>query len=344
MIIIMQRNGTEHVDKVVDYVRSLGLEVDISRGTEKVVLGIRGNTRSLLEEQFTGLPGVQGVSRISSKYKLVSKNFRPQHVVKIKDLQIGETSGGTASKPFIIAGPCALENGEQALETFAEIADHADAFRGFLYKPRTSPYEFQGLREQGIPILQEVRQRFSIPLVQEVLDPRHLSILDEVTDIYQIGTRNMYNYELLQEVAKTGKPVILKRGWTATLEEWLLAAEYLAKEGNMNIILCERGIRTPSSGEYGRNTPDLSVIPAVREKSCLPIFFDPSHSTGRAELVVPMSLAALSMGAQGLEIDVMPKGYDRRKLQVDGLQAITAQELGEIIKKARNGYFVSGTI
>ena len=336
MIIILQRNGEEQVNEIVRYVHSLGLEVDISQGTENVVLGIRGDTRSLREEQFASLPGVQRVNRISSKYKLVSRQFRPQHTVKIKDYLVGDVPHLSDSKPFIIAGPCAIEDEKQALQTFEEIAAYTDAFRGFLYKPRTSPYEFQGLRETGISILQEIRRRYSIPIVQEVLDSRHLDVLNEVTDIYQVGTRNMYNYELLKEVAGTGKPVILKRGWTATLEEWLLAAEYIAKEGNMNIILCERGIRTLSSGEYGRNTPDLNVIPAVREKSCLPIIFDPSHSTGRAELVVPTSLAALSMGAHGLEIDVMPRNYDRRMLQVDGQQAITAQELGEIVKRAGN--------
>lgn len=338
MIIILQHNGTEPAEGVIQYVHSLGLEADISLGTENVVIGIKGDTRALREEQFTGLPGVLEVSRISSKYKLVSRQFRPQHTVKIKEYLVGDVPPLANPQPFIIAGPCAIEDEEQALQTFEEIAEYASAFRGFLYKPRTSPYEFQGLREKGIPILREVRRRFLNPLVQEVLDPRHLDVLDEVTDVYQVGTRNMHNYELLKEVARTEKAIILKRGWTATLEEWLLAAEYIANEGNTNIILCERGIRTPSSGEYGRNTPDLNVIPAVREKSCLPIIFDPSHSTGRAELIVPASLAALSMGAHGLEIDVMPRNYDRRKLQVDGQQAITANELREIVKRAEKGY------
>ncbi len=326
MIIIAQRTDG-NLAQLVQEIERLGYVADVSEGEETIVIGVKGNTRSLSEDAFRGLPGVQEVRRISTPYKEVSRTFHPNHQVEVDGHQVGNR------KPVIIAGPCAIENRGQALATFAEIADYTTFFRGFLYKPRTSPYEFQGLRQEGIPILQEAKEIYQKPVVQEVLDPRHLEILDEITDIYQIGTRNMYNYELLKAVGETGKPVILKRGWTATLDEWLLAAEYIALTGNLNILLCERGIRTPMAGDYGRNTPDLNVIPAVLDRSCLPVIFDPSHSTGRAELVVPTSLAAIAMGAQGLEIDVMPQGYDRRKLKVDGLQAITVTELKEIVEK-----------
>ncbi|MDO8642018.1 MAG: 3-deoxy-7-phosphoheptulonate synthase [Candidatus Woesearchaeota archaeon] len=330
MIIIAEKNGT--LDALLEHVHALDFKTDVSTGDERVVIGLIGDTRALAEDQFSPLPGVLEVRRITSKYKLVSRQFRPTHTVSIGRQVIGDVM----PHPLIIAGPCAVETEEQALRTFAEIAPFADVFRGFLYKPRTSPYEFQGLREEGIHILQEVKRLYpEKPMVQEVLDPRHLDVLNAVTDVYQIGMRNMYNYELLQEVGRTGKPIILKRNCAAKLEEWLLAAEYIATTGNMQIILCERGIRTSLSGEYSRNTPDLGVIPAIKTASCLPIIFDPSHSTGHADMVEAMSSAALQLGAHGLEIDVMPVGYDRTKLRVDGAQAITAVELERVARAAR---------
>lgn len=327
MIIVAEKSV--NLSGLVTYVHGLGHEVDVSEGTETVVVGIKGDTRRLREDQFSLLPGVREVRRISTKYKLVSKQFHPQHIVRIGELEVN------GDRPIIIAGPCAIETQEQAMRTYEEIADVSDIFRGMLWKPRTSPYDFQGLREKGIPILEEVKRRFGKPIVQEILDPRHLDVLHPITDVYQIGMRNMFNYELLREVGKAGKPVILKRNFAARLEEWLLAAEYVANEGNMDVILCERGVLTSFTGDYTRNTPDLAVIRAARKKSCLPVIFDPSHSTGDAEEVVPTSIAALSMGAQGLEIDVMPRGYDRRLLQVDGKQAITRDELDKIVKAAK---------
>jgi 3-deoxy-7-phosphoheptulonate synthase len=249
--------------------------------------------------------------------------------IRVRDVEIG---GG---RPLIIAGPCAVESRAQTLEVAQQVRDAgADILRGGAFKPRTSPYSYQGLGEEGLEILAEAREKTGLPVVTEVMDPRLVDLVAQYTDIIQIGSRNMHSYPILIEVGKQDKPVLLKRGWSATLEEWVFAAEYVAAGGNLDIILCERGIRTFSTNDYNRNTIDLNVVPAVREKTFLPVIVDPSHATGRADLVPPLSKAALSVGADGLIIEVIATGTDRSKVLCDGDQSIRPHELEEIVEFA----------
>jgi 3-deoxy-7-phosphoheptulonate synthase len=255
---------------------------------------------------------------------------RSTRVVRVGNVEIG---GG---RPCIIAGPCAVENREQTLEIARRVADAgADILRGGAFKPRTNPYSFQGLGEKGLEILAEARKVTGLPVVTEVMDPRLVGLVAQYADMLQIGSRNMHSFPILLEAGKAGKPVLLKRGWSATLEEWIYAAEYVAHEGMLDIVLCERGLRTFSHGEYNRNTIDLNVVPAVREKTFLPVIVDPSHATGRADLVPPLSKAAVAVGADGLIIEVIAEDTDRCKVLCDGDQSIRPQVLREIIDFAR---------
>ena len=251
-----------------------------------------------------------------------------------RKIRIGNVEIG-GDRPLIIAGPCAVESRQQTLEIAKAVRDAgADVLRGGAYKPRTSPYSYQGLGEEGLEILAEAREKTGLPVVTEVMDPRLVELVAQYTDIIQIGSRNMHSYPILIEVGKANKPVLLKRGWSATLEEWVFAAEYVAAGGNLDIILCERGIRTFSQNEYNRNTIDLNVVPAVRERTFLPIIVDPSHATGRAELVPPLSKAALAVGADGLIVEVIAKGTDRGEVLCDGEQSIRPDALREIVEFA----------
>jgi 3-deoxy-7-phosphoheptulonate synthase len=255
---------------------------------------------------------------------------RSTRVVRVGNVEIG---GG---RPCIIAGPCAVENREQTLEIARRVADAgADILRGGAFKPRTNPYSFQGLGEKGLEILAEARKVTGLPVVTEVMDPRLVGLVAQYADMLQIGSRNMHSFPILLEAGKAGKPVLLKRGWSATLEEWIYAAEYVAQEGMLDIVLCERGLRTFSQGEYNRNTIDLNVVPAVREKTFLPVIVDPSHATGRADLVPPLSKAAIAVGADGLIIEVIAENTDRCKVLCDGDQSIRPRALREIIDFAR---------
>ena len=250
--------------------------------------------------------------------------------IRVRDVEIG---GG---RPLIIAGPCAVESRQQTLEIAQQVRDAgADILRGGAFKPRTSPYSYQGLGEEGLEILAEAREKTGLPVVTEVMDPRLVDLVAQYTDIIQIGSRNMHSYPILLEVGKANKPVLLKRGWSATLEEWIFAAEYVAHEGNLDIILCERGIRTFSQNDYNRNTIDLNVVPAVRERTFLPVIVDPSHATGRAELVAPLSKASIAVGADGLIIEVIAAGTDRSTVLCDGDQSIRPDELREIVESVR---------
>lgn len=252
--------------------------------------------------------------------------------VRVGDLEIG------GDRPCIIAGPCAVESRKQTLEIAREVKRAgARMLRGGAFKPRTSPYSFQGLGVEALEILAEVREITGLPFVTEVMDPRLVETVARYADVLQVGSRNMHNFPLLIEVGKTGKPVLLKRGWSATLKEWLYAAEYVAVQGNLDIILCERGIRTFSRGEYNRNTIDLNVVPAMRERTFLPIIVDPSHATGRPELVPPLSRAALAVGANGLIIEVIAEDGDRGDVLCDGAQSIRPSALQAIVEWA-NGH------
>jgi 3-deoxy-7-phosphoheptulonate synthase len=251
-------------------------------------------------------------------------------IVRVSDVEIGGT------KPVVIAGPCAVESREQTLEIARAVKDlGADMLRGGAYKPRTSPYEFQGLGEEGLEILAEARAETGLPIVTEVMDTRLVELVGSVADVLQIGSRNMHNTSLLTEVGRYGKPVLLKRGMAATLTEWLCAAEYIAKEGNLDIVLCERGVRTALSGQYDRFTLDLNVIAPVKQHTFLPIIVDPSHSTGNREMVPYAAQAGISCGAYGLIIEVIGEDTDACTIQCDGAQGIRPSYLKRILADIR---------
>jgi 3-deoxy-7-phosphoheptulonate synthase len=267
------------------------------------------------------------VSRQSQPGMAGSDRCRP---VRVGDIEFG------GQRPLIIAGPCAVESREQTLTIARQVREAgADMLRGGAYKPRKSPYSFQGLGEEGLKILAEAREATGLPFVTEVMDPRLVELIASYADVLQIGSRSMHSTPILIEVGKSGKPVLLKRGWCATLDEWLNAAEYIACQGNLDIIMCERGIRTFSRDEYNRNTLDLNVVPAMQKETFLPLIVDPSHSTGRADLAVPVAKAALAAGAHGLIIEVIAAEKDRPQILCDARQGILPSELQEIVAEAR---------
>lgn len=271
----------------------------------------------------------------TSKSLLVERQGRPEwkHNRETRPVQVGSVSVG-AGRPVVIAGPCAVESRAQTLEIAQQALDAgADMLRGGAFKPRTNPHSFQGLGERGLEILAEARERTGLPVVTEVMDPRLVELVSGYADVLQIGSRSMQNYPLLIEVGKTGKPVMLKRGFCATVEEWLGSAEYLAAQGNFEIILCERGIRTFTLDEYTRNTFDLNVIPALRERTYLPVIVDPSHATGDAHFVLPASLGAIAAGAAGLIIETIGETTERGEIQCDREQGIRPAELIHLISR-----------
>ncbi len=267
-------------------------------------------------------------------YHLVSREAHPEYrgnsrtkIIKVSGVEVG------GERPVVIAGPCAVESREQTLEIARAVKQvGADMLRGGAYKPRTSPYKFQGLREKGLEILAEAKEETGLPIVTEVMDPRLVGLVGQYADVLQIGSRNMQNFPLLVEVGRYNKPILLKRGLCATLEEWLCSAEYIAKEGNTEIILCERGVRTAASGEYDRYTLDLNVIRPLKISTFLPIIVDPSHSTGAAEMVPYASRAAISCGAHGLIIEVISEHTDRETIKCDGAQGVRPSTLKQIIR------------
>lgn len=257
------------------------------------------------------------------------KDTKSKRIIRFGNVEVG---GG---RPLIIAGPCAVESRAQTLEIAKEARDAgADMLRGGAFKPRTSPYSFQGLGEKGLEILAEAREATGLPVVSEVLDPRLVDVVGAYVDVFQIGSRNMHNSPILIEAGKYGKPILLKRGWSATLNEWLFAAEYIASQGNLDIIMCERGIRTFSNGEYSRNTIDLSIVPALQARTFLPVIVDPSHAAGNTDLVSPLSKSAISVGADGLIIEVIGSNTDRSQVLSDACQGIRPAQLREIVAEA----------
>lgn len=303
MIIIMKPDATdEQINYVAEKLKSHGFGIHLSKGVERTVIGAIGDKSAIELETIQMLAGVSEIVPIRKPYKLVSREFRIEDtIVKIGDkLEIGD------GKPVaVIAGPCSVENREQMLEVAQAVKKAgAVALRGGAYKPRTSPYSFQGLGEEGLRLLKEAKDKTGLPVVTEALDPRDVSLVAKYADVIQVGARNMQNFILLKEVGKTGKPVLLKRGPGATIEELLMSAEYILSEGNRNVVLCERGIRTLET--YTRNTLDLSAVPVIKKLSHLPVIVDPSHGTGRWDLVPAMSCAAVAAGADGLIIEVHP--------------------------------------
>ena len=299
MIIVLRPDASEReVDHIVDRLRELGLKSQLSTGQERTIIGVIGDDRILQNQPLTALPGVESVLPILAPWKLVSREFKKEGtIIDVGGVKIG------ANRLAIMAGPCAVERLELTVGIAHEVkAAGASILRGGAYKPRTSPYSFQGLGREGLDYLAEARKQTGLPVVSEILDTRDIELFLEKADIIQIGARNMQNFELLKEVGAYDKPVLLKRGLSATIKEFLLSAEYIMSRGNRNVMLCERGIRTFET-QY-RNTLDLAAIPTLKELSHLPVIVDPSHATGRWNLVAPMSKAAVAAGADGILIEV----------------------------------------
>jgi 3-deoxy-7-phosphoheptulonate synthase len=331
MLVVMQSHATEaQVRAVCERIESLGLRAHAIPGAARTAIGITGNTGAVDTGPLESMPGVVECIPVSKPYKLVSREVKEENTVVRVATPSGEVAfGGRAVA--IVAGPCAIESREQAF-TIAERVRAAGArlFRGGAYKPRTSPYSFQGLGEPGLKILAEVREKFGMGIVTEAIDNESLELVEKYADVIQIGARNMQNFSLLKRAGRARKPVLLKRGMSATLDELLMAAEYVMSEGNYNVILCERGVRTFT--DHTRNTLDLSVIPAVQRLSHLPIAADPSHGTGRRNKVLPLSRAAVAAGADGLLVEVH---HDPGRALSDGPQSILPEEFERLVGEAR---------
>ena len=322
MVIVMTPAATTaDLDEVVRHVEGAGGTAFVSRGVSRTIVGVVGDDDVLETVDVTLLPGVGEVVRITAPYKLVSR----ENHVRTSTISVGGVPVGPDTFT-LIAGPCAVESAEQTLAA-AQQARRAGAtlLRGGAYKPRTSPYAFQGLGVAGLRILAEVRQETGLPVVTEIVDVADVDVIAEHADMFQVGTRNMQNFPLLQAVGATGKPVLLKRGLTATYEEWLMAAEYIAQRGNLDIVLCERGVR--SFEPAVRNMLDVSAVPMVHALSHLPVIVDPSHAAGRRDLVLPLARAAMAVGADGVMVDVHPQP---ERALCDGAQALTGELLDEL--------------
>lgn len=328
MIIVLRPETTEkEIGHIVEKVIKLGLKPHVSKGTERTIIGVIGPEDILRATPLEAFPGVEKVIPVLAPYKLVSREFKKENSV----IEIGKGIKIGAEELVIIAGPCAVENYNSIYET-AKIVQSlgAKALRGGAFKPRTSPYNFQGLGEEGLKYLKEAGDKFGLPTVTEVMDTRDVELVVRYADVLQIGARNMQNFNLLKEVGLTKKPVILKRGLSATVKEWLMSAEYILAGGNMNVILCERGIRTFEDST--RNTLDISSVPVVKALSHLPIIIDPSHASGRRDLVEPLARAAVAVGADGLIIEVHIHPEDALS---DGAQSLTPEGFGKIIPSLR---------
>ena len=323
MVIIMNPEATtENIKGVIEAIESVGLEAKVMEGAKQRIVGVIGDKSRLASVPVDALPGVETSVSISKSYKLASREFHPQSsAVSVGGIEIG---GGA---PVVMAGPCAVESREQLFEA-AEIVKKGGAqfLRGGAYKPRTSPYSFQGLEEKGLEFMAEAGEKFGLKIVTEVTVVEAVEQVAQYADMLQIGARNMQNFGLLKAVGKCGKPILLKRGLAATLDEWLNAAEYIMNEGNPHVVLCERGIRTYET--YTRNTLDLSAVAAVKHLSHLPIIVDPSHGTGKWRMVKPMAFAAIAAGADGLMMEVHP---NPAKALSDGPQSLTPENYYEVM-------------
>ena len=328
MIVVMKSDATEEqIQNAISTIHDLGYNSHIIHGVLRTVIGVVGDERGKPHhlESLSVLEGVENVVPILQPYKLASREFNPENtVVNVGNVKIGN------QKLQVMAGPCSVENEEQILETANEVKKAgATVLRGGAYKPRTSPYTFQGLGEEGLKMLAKAREITGLPIVTEVLDPVDLEVVEKYSDMLQIGARNSQNYALLKLVGKSKKPVLLKRGMSTTINEFLMSAEYVLSEGNNNVVLCERGIRTFENAT--RNTFDLNAIPVLKEKTHLPIVADPSHGTGYWQYVTPMALAAIAAGADGLLIEVHPKP----EIAVsDGAQSLKPTKFAELMQKA----------
>ncbi len=326
-MIIVVKNSCEKTqfDNLVDWIKELGLDIHVSRGEMSTVLGLVGDTSRVDMDLISSLDMVEKVQRVQEPYKNANRKFHPEDTV----VEVGGHKIGGLNFQ-VIAGPCSVESEEQIIEVAKAVkASGATMLRGGAFKPRTSPYAFQGLKSTGIELLLKAKAETGLPIVTELLSVTDLDLFRDV-DVIQIGARNMQNFELLKEVGKTGKPILLKRGLANTLQELLMSAEYIMSEGDSQVILCERGIRTFET--MTRNTLDLSAIPALKDKTHLPIIVDPSHSTGVAKYVEPMSLAAVGAGADGLIIEVH---NNPQKALCDGAQSLNPAQFSELMGKVK---------
>ncbi len=327
MLVVMAKTADkDSINRVIESIKEQGLTPHNIPGSIRVAIGVTGNTGAIDTNRFSTLPGVIQVIRVTSPYKLVSKETKPENTI----VKVGNAAFGN-NKLQVIAGPCSVESLEQ-MKNIAEKLKSAGAtmIRGGVFKPRTSPYSFQGLGLKGLEILTEIRGETGLPFVTEVLDVETVEVVSEYADMLQIGARNMQNFKLLQAVGKTLKPVLLKRGISATIEEFLMAAEYIMSEGNYNIVLCERGIRT--FARHTRFTLDVGIIPAIKQLSHLPVIADPSHAAGVRDKVIPLSLAAIGAGADGLIVEVHP---EPEKALSDGSQSLYPIQFNQLSKKLK---------
>jgi len=334
MIIVMRSDASaEDIEHVRRRLAEIGADSHVSVGSTRTVIGAIGDRNQIQQIPWEAMPGVERAVPVLKPFKFVSRDFQAEDsIVDVGGVPVG---GGNFAA---IAGPCAVESRDQLFTAAAAVKQAgATILRGDAFKPRTSPYSFQGLGEEGLVLLQEARERFEMPFVAEVVDPRDVDLVAEAADLVRIGTRNMANFTLLSEVGRQPKPVLLKRGFTATIEEWLNAAEYVYKEGNHNVILCERGIRTFET--MTRNTFDVSAVPVIKSLSHLPVIVDPSHSGGRRYLVAALTRAGVAAGADGFMVDVHPAP---ETAAVDGAQAILPGEFAELMEQVRGLLEVMG--
>ena len=322
IVVVKKEHEQKQFDNLVKFIKSQGLEVDISNGNHTTILGLVGDTSKVDVDLLLSLDIVENVKRIQEPFKCVNRKFHPEDtIIEVAGRKVGGNNFN------FIAGPCSIESEKQIISIAEDVKKAGASFlRGGAFKPRTSPYSFQGLREDGLKLLLKAKEETGIPIVTELMSVNHIDLFKDV-DVIQIGARNMQNFELLKEVGKTKKPVLLKRGLANTIEEWLMSAEYVMSEGCKDIILCERGIRTYET--YTRNTLDLSAIPILKDLTHLPVIVDPSHASGVAKLVKPLSLASVGAGAHGLMIEVH---NDPKHALCDGAQSITPDAFDDIVK------------
>lgn len=327
MIIVMRKEAAEEeINHVVEKVKGAGLAVHISKGKERTIIGCIGDEDKLSSIPLEALPGVEQAMRILKPYKLVSREFRKEDsVLDVSGVRIGDREA------VVIAGPCSVEDEDSLVDTARKVKEAgAKILRGGAFKPRTSPYDFQGLGVEGLKYLAAAKKATGLPIISELMDPRDIEVMCDYVDIIQIGARNMQNFRLLKEVGLTGKTVLLKRGLAATIKEFLMSAEYVASQGNSRIILCERGIRTFETAT--RNTLDISAVPVLKEETHLPVFVDPSHAAGRWDLVGPIARAAVAVGADGLMIEVHP---DPENALCDGAQSLKPSKFAALMQEMR---------
>jgi 3-deoxy-7-phosphoheptulonate synthase len=327
VVVVLEKNATDkQIENIIKHLEDFGFSVHKSTGVEQIVLGAIGVKPDFDTRKVQVLDGVAEVYRITEPFKLASRSFKKEDTkIKINDVLIGD------NEVVVMAGPCSVESEEQIM-TIAEIVAKAGAkiLRGGAFKPRTSPYSFQGLGEKGLKLLRKAGDKFGLVVITEVMESSQIDLIEQYTDIFQVGARNMQNFSLLRDLGKTKKPIMLKRGLAATIDDWLMSAEYILSGGNHNVMLCERGIRTFET--YTRNTFDISAIPVVHKRSHLPVIADPSHATGLRDKVIPMARAAIAAGTDGLMVEVH---HDPDKALSDGPQALLPDQFEDLMKQVK---------